>query len=484
MNKESSNRKISLFLSKDTKSLIHLLKRFEEEVKVKSIIHFETYKYFQRIYYILNYPALFISFMINSALFTRMIENNESNDIFLFGNIITIACNIIIGLVSYYKVDDRMNTHLQYSKEYTRIYRIICQFYYENLVMKEQLKKEILFYFLENIKSHIFLLIDDEPKCPSNIVHNVKIKNVDICFYVYSSKNLNNPYSYDNVLKLYQLPNSILTSIMNEVQTNPQIHIKYPGFYRFDISNENSIKNRINQIPKKDILNYIILEKNISYNDLVEILKNNKEFIKTIHTLENDYEKILVNDIIDPECIVINVSDINQPSNANLVVINNFDNNIQTSSSNSLLNINNEIPQNIPKNINCEIPQNIPKNINCEIPQNIPKNIPQNIPQNIPKNINCEIPQNINGIKNDINKSNKNLYIQKLIELDNENSLEVDVNEFSNSLIETKQIIQYDILIEEKNQFLMKSESKNKLFNSFSRSEPRLEQNFIFNMEL
>jgi hypothetical protein len=361
-----------------------LLKRFEEEVKVKSIIHFETYKYFQKLYYILNYPALFISFMINSALFTRMVENNANTDIFLIGNIITIICNIIIGLVSYYKIDDRMNIHLQYSMEYTRIYRMICQFYYENLVMKDQLKKEILFYFLENIKSHIFLLIDDEPKCPSHIVHNVKIKNVDICFYVYSSINLKHPYSYDNVLKLYQLSNDILLSIMNEIETNPQIHIKYPGFYRFNIWNENFKEKKM---PKKDILNYIILEKNILYQDILDILKNNENSLKTIHCFENEYDKIFVKDRIQPNFVVINMDDNIGEEQSNVLKINtNLDNLNET---------------------------------------------------NIVNTKNKDITPKSNVIYISRNESNRSL-----------NNIELE--ELSNSLIETKKVIEYDIHIENK----------------------------------
>lgn len=379
-----NTRKISLSLSKDTKSLFQLLKRFEEEVKVKSIIHFETYKYFQKLYYILNYPALFISFMINSALFTRMVENNADTDIFLIGNIITIVCNIIIGLVSYYKIDDRMNTHLQYSKEYTRIYRIICQFYYENLVMKDQLKKEILFYFLENIKSHIFLLIDDEPKCPSHIVHNVKIKNVDICFYVYSSKNLKHPYSYDNVLKLYQLSNDILLSIMNEIETNPQIHIKYPGFYRFNIWNENFKEKKI---PKKDILNYIILEKNILFQDVLDILANNENSLKTIHCFENEYDKIFVKERIQPNFVVVTIDDNECKEQSN----------------------------------ECKVDTNSDNSSNTN--PNTPKN-----KETTPKS---------NVIYISRNESNRSL-----------NNIELE--ELSNSLIETKKIIEYDIQIENK----------------------------------
>jgi len=283
MNKKSK----SLSITNDSKSLLQLLNRFEEEVKVKSIIHFETYKYYQKIFFILNYPALFISFIINSALFTRLVEDNANMNLFLVGNVITLLCNIVIGGVSYYRLDDKMNNHLHYSKEYTRIYRIICNFYYENLVCKEKLHKEILFHFIQNIQSHIFLLFDDEPKCPSNIVHNVKINNVDICFYVYASKKYKNQYTYENVFKLYQLPTSVLYSIMNEIETNPLIHMKYPGFYRYNITKE---------IPKKDILNYILLEKNISYNDIFFIYNNlnNKDNLKVIHTIESEYDNIYI----------------------------------------------------------------------------------------------------------------------------------------------------------------------------------------------
>lgn len=308
---KNNSRKISVSISNDTKSLFNMLKRYEEDVKVKSIIHYETYKYYQKIYFLLNYPAILLSFIINSALFSRLVKtdekdeennNNISVNAFLFGNIITIFCNIIIGCVSYFRLDDRMNNHYHYSKEYTRIYRIICQFYYENLVLKEKLQKQILYHFIQNIQSHIFLLFDDEPKCPSNIVHNVKIKNVDICFYVYASKRLKNPYTYENVLKLYQLPTNILLSIMNEVETNPQIHMKYPGFYRFNITK---------QIPKKDILNFILLEKNISYNDILYINHNlkNDDNLKVIHNIDNEYDKIYIQ---EQPIIIINNMEVDE----------------------------------------------------------------------------------------------------------------------------------------------------------------------------
>jgi hypothetical protein len=289
-------------LSKDTKNLFNLLRRFEEDIKVKSIIHYETYLYYKKIHIIFSYPALFLSFIINSALFTNLLDGQgtDSDDInlnfYFTGNLITIICNIIIGLVSFYKLDDLMNDHYNYSKEYTRIYRIICQFYYENLILKDKLKKEYLYQFIQSIQSHIFLLFDDEPKCPSKIVHKVKISNIDISFYVYASKKLKNPYSYENILKLYQLPLHVLDAILNIIETDPTIHLKYPGFYRL---------NQNKEMPKKEILNYIILEKNISYNDIQFIIDHlNISNLQVIHSIENDYNIILTQDKFNPIIII------------------------------------------------------------------------------------------------------------------------------------------------------------------------------------
>lgn len=253
-------RRISM--SKDTKSLFCFLQRYEDDVKFLSAVHYKAHIFYKYLHYVFSYPPLFITIFINSALFSKYFNIENNLEMYIVGNGITIFCNIIVAVQNYLNFEKNSNTHLYYSKEYSRIFRTVCRFYENNIIYQTQnkLDKKILVEFLRNIQNSLYLLMEDAPKYPSFIVSSVKNQYIDLLFYVANTSKLRNKFTYKQMMEIKKINNIALKKIIEFIQTNPEIHKKYPGFYR---------NTTFNLSLRKDLLNFLILEKNISYDDII-----------------------------------------------------------------------------------------------------------------------------------------------------------------------------------------------------------------------
>lgn len=259
--KKVDPRRISI--SKDTKSLFYMLQRYEENVKFLSICHFESSKFYRYLFNLIHYPALVICIIINSALFTNYFDMNDGFEMFLIGNGITLICNFIIAIQDYYELEKYSEKHNSYSKEYARIYRLICHYYEDNLIHEQNVDKKYLVDFLRGIQARIHLLMDDTLKCPQRIIKKCKKNNIDLYFYVVNSERLSNKYSIQDIIQLNNMNIGILKKIVEYITFNQSFQEKYPGYYRKINFSSNNIK--------KDIFNFIILEKNIKFQDILKI---------------------------------------------------------------------------------------------------------------------------------------------------------------------------------------------------------------------
>ena len=253
-------RRISM--SKDTKSLFCFLQRYEDDVKFLSSVHYKTHIYYKYLHCIFNYPPLLFTIFINSALFSKYFNIENNLEMYIIGNGVTILLNIIVALQNILNFENKATAHLNYSKEYSRIFRNICRFYENNIIYQNQtrLDKKILVEFLRNVQSNLYLLLEDAPKCPVFILNNVKNQNVDLLFYVANTSKLKNKYTYKQMMEIKKINNIALKKIIEYIQINPEIHKKYPGFYR---------NTSFNLSLRKDLLNFLILEKNISFSDII-----------------------------------------------------------------------------------------------------------------------------------------------------------------------------------------------------------------------
>lgn len=259
--KEEFPRRISV--SKDTKSLFYMLQRYEENVKFLSICHFESSKFYRYIFNIIHYPALIISIVINSALFTNYFEKNDGLKMFIIGNGVTLICNFLIAIQDYYELEKLSEKHNSYSKEYARIYRQICHYYEDNLIHEQNVDKKYLVDFLRGVQARIHLLMEDSLRCPQNIIKKCKKNNIDIYFYVVNTQRLQNKYSIQDMVRLNNMNIGILKKIVEYIVYNQSFQEKYPGYYRKINFSSNNLK--------KDIFNFIILEKNIKFQDILNI---------------------------------------------------------------------------------------------------------------------------------------------------------------------------------------------------------------------
>jgi hypothetical protein len=259
------HRRISM--SKDTKSLFCFLQRYEDDVKFLSAVHYKTHIFYKYLHYLFNYPPLVISIFINSALFSKYFNIENNLEMYIIGNGITIFCNLLVGIQNLLKFENNASSHLHYSKEYSRIFRNICRFYENNIIYQNQrrLDKKILVEFLRGVQSNLYLLLEDAPRLPSFIVARVKGQNIDLLFYVANTSKLKNKYTYSQMMEIKKINNIALKKIIEYIQINPEIHKKYPGFYRNTSFNLNL---------RKDLLNFLILEKNISFDDIIHCYNN------------------------------------------------------------------------------------------------------------------------------------------------------------------------------------------------------------------
>jgi hypothetical protein len=263
----------------DMKKSFKILQRLEENVKIRAIVHSETSKYYQKVWNYIKYPTIIISMIINSTIFTTIYNHGASIELFLAGNIITILCNIVIALESYIEFEKIINSHSYYVREYTRVYRMICAFYQKNLLQKEQLHKDILAHFIDTVQNCIHILQEDEPVCPQKIVKKTMDYHIDIHFYVSCTQKLRNKYTHENIMEIKKIRTDVLIQIIDKIFKDMSIHKKYSGFYRY-FEKPHS---------RKEIFNYIILEKNISYKDLMEMYEKVNVFEMTSYD-ENDID--------------------------------------------------------------------------------------------------------------------------------------------------------------------------------------------------
>lgn len=276
-------------MSKDSNTLFSYLRRLETNVMIQSVLHYETSFYYERLFYYLHYPALVISIIVNSALFTKIYDQESKLIIFFIGNVISIFCSILIGIQNYCDFEKKKNIHSFYAKEYSRMYRVICKFYERNLIEQNEIHKKYLWEFIHSIQSQTQLLSEDSPKCPQTIIKKIYTYNIDIYFYVVNTQCLKHKYTYDNIYEISKICTSNLRIVMNHIQYDMNFHKRNSGHYRF-IMNDTIMS-------RKDILNFIILEKNISYSEFIHIYsgvlhlyETNSENENTIQIFETDDE--------------------------------------------------------------------------------------------------------------------------------------------------------------------------------------------------
>lgn len=258
-------------------NIINNFKKLEYHVKIKSICHYQMSELYKKILYYIEYPCVILSFISSSTIILEILQESELYDLILL-NIFTFIMVIIANITKILKISQRMEDHKFYCKEYSKIYRNIlnCNDYIEeyngyknkiniNYEHCETLNKISDFHFnkfLNQINNQIFYLAEDEPKIFKYISQNVHNKENDIYFYFMQTRYKFNKYSINQLLYICNLDQDVLYEIVKYVLYNNTYHINNQGNYRYI---------ELNKATKKVMLNYVLLEKNISFNTIHKI---------------------------------------------------------------------------------------------------------------------------------------------------------------------------------------------------------------------
>jgi len=267
--------------------VINNFKKLEYHAKIKSICHHRMANFYKKILYYIEYPCVILSFISTSTIILEIIQQSDIYDLFVL-NFITFIMVLIANITKIFRIGQKMEDHHFYSKEYSKIYRNILNSYdyidefynYKiNLNISENdndmLEKISNFHFnkfISQISNQIHFLAEDEPIIFKNIMSTVYEKENDIYFYHIQTKDKKNNYTIDQLIYIYNLDEKTLYDIIKFIYYNLNYQSNNTGKYRhIDLQTAN----------KKAMLNYIILEKNISYSLIYKISKSNIDMYET-----------------------------------------------------------------------------------------------------------------------------------------------------------------------------------------------------------
>lgn len=277
--------------------ILEFFKRIEHNIKIKSIAHHDMFKLYQNIQYFIEYPCIILSFICTSSIIVDYYNNYNFSDIISL-NIINFFLMIIINIIKLLKIKEKLDLHNYYSKEYSRLYMVILNYkdyiiehenYKLNLnINNDKLLDNISDYhfnkFISMIHNHVYYLTKDEPYIIKRILYNVQYKQNDIYFYFISTKNKKNKYSLKQLSILCNLEIDELLYIIKYIFNDIDFQIYNNGNYPLVLDD----KNKIN---KNYLLNYILIDKNVSFNIILEIIKKNNE------NFEIELKTITIDDI-------------------------------------------------------------------------------------------------------------------------------------------------------------------------------------------
>jgi hypothetical protein len=261
-------------------------KKLEYHVKIKSICHHQMSEIYRKILYYIEYPCVILSFISSSTIILELFQKSEIYDLLVL-NIFTFIMVLIANITKILKISQRMEDHKFYSKEFSKIYRNILNFYsyieeYNNYKINlnvcnvdyELLNKISDFHFnkfLSQIQNQIFYLTEDEPIIWKYIIRNVHNNENDVYFYFIQTRQKQNKYTINQLLYICNLEECNLYEVVKYVLYNQTYQINNNGNYRFI---------EMQKATKKMMLNYILLEKNISFNNIYKIVISNLEPIE------------------------------------------------------------------------------------------------------------------------------------------------------------------------------------------------------------
>lgn len=266
--------------------ILNNFKKLEYHVKIKSICHYQMSEIYRKILYYIEYPCVILSFISSSTIILELFQKSDIYDLLIL-NIFTFIMVLIANISKILKIGQKMEDHKFYSKEFSKVYRNISNFYdyieeYNNYktrlnltdvdyLMLNKISDFHFNKFLSQIQNQIFYLTEDEPVIWKYIIKNVHNKENDIYFYFMQTRDKVNKYSINQLLYICNLDQAVLYEIVKHVLYNNNYHISNKGNYRYI---------ELQKGTKKIMLNYILLEKNISFSNIYKIAIMNIEPIE------------------------------------------------------------------------------------------------------------------------------------------------------------------------------------------------------------
>lgn len=258
--------------------VLKIFKKLEYHVKIKSICHHQMSEFYKKILYYIEYPCVILSFISSSTIILELFQKSNIYDLIIL-NIFTFVMVLIANITKLLKISQKMEDHCFYSKEFSKIYRNIMNFYdyvdeYNNYktnmnisdIEYNMMNKISDFHFnkfVSQIQNQIFYLSEDEPKIWKFVIKNVHNREHDTYFYFIQTRNKNNKYTINQLIYICSLDENQLYEVVKYILFNSKYQINNNGSYRYI---------EMQKFNKKVLLNYIILEKNISFENIYKIV--------------------------------------------------------------------------------------------------------------------------------------------------------------------------------------------------------------------
>lgn len=208
----------------------------EHECKIKSVLHSESSSYYNKVNFLLCYPALGVTALCGSSFLTGNNFFSESSNVLkIFGILNIVACLVLVvqNLINFTKIS---GDHLQISREYSKLYREIVYFKKQSSSYPYNNFVEL---FCNNVHFRLNIIMEVELNCPDNIMKSIlKEKNEVLTekYFVAQTKFKKHKYTKSHVRKLYSMDRGRLMEIIVLGLRDEQNEHKYPYMNFFNAS--------------------------------------------------------------------------------------------------------------------------------------------------------------------------------------------------------------------------------------------------------
>ena len=264
-------------------NLLSFLTDVEHECKVKSVLHSESAKYYNRINILFCCPALSITALCGSTF----LSGNNFFSIFpdvskVLAILNMMACIVLVtqNLINFTKI---AGSHIQISREYSKLYREIIYFKKQSVLHPYNNFLEV---FCNNIHFKLNIITEVELSCPDSIMKSILNEKEELLtekYFIAQTKFKKYKYSKKHIKKIYTLNRSqLMELVVAELRKDENRH-RYPYMNFFDAS-------------LMQIIDFIIVELNVDPKNISEInsdeslIQNQLPIIRIIQESESHEE--------------------------------------------------------------------------------------------------------------------------------------------------------------------------------------------------